>query len=550
MAKTGLITWRVDNPYISNVEGALMPLITIIENYNGKVQISANLESTIIRSGQQYKLTDYKAMQNRGHAIVDHTPSDSNDYFKIPPGYEDVFTPYVGNGIVEIIDGPHHGDPYPVAILERHYVKELSEYKIGGDNAYTITQGTDEVTGDFSMLSGQNYYLYIDNLIGDKIGWKPCRSVTDSKVVLKQEYGDYVTFEATENLSMYASGIGNDACVLTEEATYLLFLAGQCWFEYMDLTKADCYIHPGGLWARIENEYAMSAMERLEMAFADTYDNVDTILTYNYNRDNKYAAHSWNSPGNELDLSTHFTNGTIAITKNYIADAIARNWHITLKSHFDYATMPGADEAEKIQNYYDAVEEFMQWAFNNNLTFVTYAEMRNLMIDSPVGKYENIIPNLYTDISTQGKPDGYTMGVGAIWERFDGVSTDNNSSIKLNGNGELARITNLGGLEKGRNKFYFYMKGAIGATLQIQFGSIGTATFTITETGWNRYEISNATGLNEIVIPYTTNFLDVVYTAYNNDGNDIFISGSVLLKNAPMRYQITHIRKGYQITYI
>ena len=99
------------------------------------------------------------------------------------------------------------------------------------------------------------------------------------------------------------------------------------------------------------------------------------------------------------------------------------------------------------------------------------------------------------------------------------------NSLKLNGNGEIFTITNLGGMEKGVNKFECYLKGTSGAIITITFGSLGDVVFTIVGSGWNKYVLSDSSGLTELTIPTTTNFITIVATASNNTGNDFSVSG-------------------------
>lgn len=525
-SKKGLLSIRIDNPYLMDIEGEMPRFISLLEKYNVKCLIAENIEENILRNSSEFKVNEYKMIQRGGHEVGDTTPSDSCDYFKIPTGYESIFTPYVGNGIVEIVDAT----PYKIAILERTHLKELSELKIGATNGYSITAGTDKVTGDFSSLADTNYYLYIDNLTGAKIGWMPLKTVAAGEAHIKTVDGRAVSFAATETLSMYAQAPSVLDVILTESATYLLFLAGQCWFHYIGLTKPNCWIHPGGMWARITDEHAMTAMKNLGMTFSDTYDATIQTLTYNYQRDNIYSGHTWDSPSNELSVDEIFSSGDIETTKAYIADAVARHWHVTIKTHTYFESMTGDDDAAKIENYLTKWDELLKWLFEQNIKIVTYSEMRYLMIDANTDSKANIIPNLFTDTASQSKPDGYELGASATWVNNDGANEDKNNSIKLNGNGELFTITNLGGLEKGLNDFNIWIKGTVGAIVTIQFGSIGSSVFTIADTGWNRLNISAATSLTSLNIPYDTNYLTITATASNNVGNDIQVSGIELKK--------------------
>ena len=143
------------------------------------------------------------------------------------------------------------------------------------------------------------------------------------------------------------------------------------------------------------------------------------------------------------------------------------------------------------------------------------------MIDFKADSTLNTIPPMDVDKASQSKPDGYTMGGSAVYVTDDGATED--YSIKLNGNGEVFEIEDLGGLEKGSNQFSIFIKGTIGAILTVQFGTIGSAIFTITDAGWNEFDLSDSSGITSLTIPSTTNFLTITATASNNVGTDISV---------------------------
>ncbi|GAF82804.1 unnamed protein product, partial [marine sediment metagenome] len=98
-----------------------------------------------------------------------------------------------------------------------------------------------------------------------------------------------------------------------------------------------------------------------------------------------------------------------------------------------------------------------------------------------------------------------------------------NYSIKLNGNGELFSIDGLGALTKGLNQFSLYIKGEVGSIITVQFGAIGSAVFTITDSEWNQFSLLNSTEITTLSIPTSTNFIDITATASSNT-EDIYIS--------------------------
>lgn len=523
-SKKGALSIRIDNALDVGSIGYLSRLAALYEKYNGKISLNDSIETYGIVTTQKNKIQEYQQLQRGGHAVGDHVPSHNCDFIKIPTGYEYIFTPYVGAGITEIITG---GD-YDVAILEREHDGAYTDYKIGATDGYSLVSGTNRINGDFSGLSSENYYIYVNNVTGDKIGWQAIDTLNSAYVLIKTVDGRAISFDANETLSMYAQPVGMTV-ILSEEATYLCFLSGLCWFHYCGLEKPDFWVQPGAACARVSNEYAESAMKRVGYLFADTYDNVVTKLTYNEEKAYKYSGHTYNTADFAIDTIIS-SGGDFSSAKIKIADRIALHQHITIASHFYIDSCPGATDWEKVQYYFEKLEPFLRWTFENKLLWLTYPEIVDMMIDCKTDPFVNIIPDLYTDIASQSKPDGYTLGGSTVWMTDDGVAEDKLHSLKLNGNGTIATITDLGGLEKGLNDFNIWIKGTPGATVAVQFGSIGTATFTVAGSGWNRLNITAASGLSELIIPYDTNFLTITITAGNNTGNDAFVSGMELRK--------------------
>lgn len=534
-AKKGFITIRTDNPHPSSMEGYVTKLIALYDKFGFQAMISEHQSSRIYEDGYTHLLDEWRAIQKGGHEISDQTPDDCTDFISIPPGYESIFEEYVEDGIDEIIET----ETFSRALLTRVHAGVYTDYQIGTNAGYSIANGTNRITGDFTLatLVSASSYLYVDNATGDKIGWVKIKTRTDAYVdVQTVDYRDF-TFGSTETLNMYAQGIGATSVWLSEKATYCLLLAGQAWAHYHGFEVPKAWTHPGGYHSRVLNEYMLTAQNKLGIKFSDTYDNQWIHNTYNM-YPVSFVGHQWDGTDFELD------DGAIAVDdlstiKTNIANYIALNRHITIATHFRIEDCPGADDEAKANYYLGKLHDFFQWLFENKIKVCGYSHMSDILIGMRGNPAINIVPNLYTDIDEDGSPDGWELSEDITLVTNDGSIEDHDHSLKITGDGQIAAISGLGGAERGLNNFSIDIKGEIGATVSVKFEysqadttytTIGTAVFTLDSASWKRYQIAVATGLSELNIPLVANFLQITFTAGSNEGNDLFISGVLLNK--------------------
>lgn len=529
-AKNGMLIFRYDNAHAATTEGYYPKLLALHEKYNTYTSLTEVIGQRVFDQGYIHLIPELMRAERAGHEIGMQTVNNSTEYFKIPPGYESIFEPYEATAITTI----KNTTPYKTAILKMDRTGVYSDYKIGETGEYQLSEGTNIILGDFSSVTSRNYYIYIDNTIGDKIGWLPATAAgTGSQITVRNIDNTTLSFHAESGLSMYAQPI--NAVKLDSIATYLLLLAGECWHDYIGLEAPKTFLNAGGVWGGVTNRRIEAAMNRLGWKFANTFDSQDVVLTYNQNRPGKkYSGFGWYTP---LTFDVMFCNSdSMQVQKERVADLIAKRWVVTTRSHY-----APTENCASEDDWFAGLEDFLKWVHKNKISTGTFSDMVSIVIDGKTDAAVNIIPNLYIDMANQNKPSGWTLAGSTVWVNDDGVAEDRLNSLKLNGNGLIATITALGALEKGINDFNIWIKGTAGATIAVNFttstaatmGSptnIGTATFTIGTSGWNKFNISDAAGLDELIIPYTANFLTMTFTAGNNTSNDIFISGLELRK--------------------
>ena len=520
--KRGGFYYRCDD------NGADLVFESIFEKYGYAITYSINAALS--------EATRFVDVQRRGHLICDHTPDHSCNYFTIPTGSDALFAALIGSGIASIVGGKATlqitvldgvtdvTNPVTPAI-------DLVNLKIGADGGYNLISGTNRIEGDFAAFTANPYfYVYVDNATGDKIGWVPviASSVLAGSCTVTKQDGTAILFGANESINMYAQRTGSDKITLSEDAAYCLMLAGVEWFRVLGLQKPYAFCQPGGTTPRMNASAATGAIERLGLDAAFFSDSaVETVLTYNHTRN--YPKLSY-YPNTTLYVD-YMTLADLQGVKELLSYYAATRKIVAIMSHHYLAKLyfEGATEAERIENYRKFIYDLMTWAYEQNIPVLSHSETVQLLNNSTTNRSENIMPNLYTDRAVQGKPDGYELGAGVVWDDTDGMHEDKIHHLKLNGNGELFTITDLGGLEKGNNDFEIWIKGTAGAIVSVQFGALGTAIFTPTITGaWQKFKLSDSTGITSLDIPYTTNFLTITATASNNTGTDISVSGMKL----------------------
>ncbi len=507
--KQGALVLRIDD----NEPDAIFD--NSLEKFNFRCTYSAN--------SQLANISTMIDRQRRGHEICDHTPLHDTSYFNIPTGKTDLFTSYVGNGIREIRDGKAFLDykvfnngvdvTYPTTPATELSGLELAS----GAATFALTSGSNRIVGNFTaLMTYKFYYLYIDssNGSGGKIGWVVINTntLTNTDAYIYTQDGVAINATVTENIKMYAQQAADYTKIaLTESATYLLMLAGQISLEQAGLSRPKIWSAPGGLWATINPTFANSAIKRLGMIMSYTLINsTDVILTYNMNRTNPRTT-QWSTG---LDFGA-MSYSDLPAVKNLLSEYFATHKVVQSLSHHyiahrDFGTADGyTTTADRIYQYNKFIHDLCQWLYDIGARVITGSEQYYLLNETKTNPSINIIPNLYTDRAVQSKPDGHVLGTGTTWVLDDGVPEDKLHCLKrttASSANPMTTITNLGGLEKGKNNIGCWIKGTVGDTITIDWGGIKTSTFVVATTGYNEFT-------DTLVIPYTTNFITIVIKA-------------------------------------
>jgi len=527
LPKKGFALFRTD-------DNVIMPEITsILEHFGYRYNMAIN----VVNMMYDYEKTKmYRQLQQKGHEMCDHTPNDTTYYVDIRPEWESIFLAYTGNGVRKIIDCPKDSR------LRRVYFDYVSyntytDYAYGAANSYAVTADSNVISGDFSQdgIDATNWdnteincvYVYV-NPDGNGAKWYPAIKASGNVFALQvmDGAGNAIEFNSTENISLYltkqerASGVAAATIILTENATYLLLLAGQLWWSYLGFERPRTWIQNGGTHPLAYFEYLQTALEKLGMNNGEylqercklTYGYADTVSC-------PLVVSWWENRPLHWDSADETW---LEEAKNAIADHIALKQVVTIASHYRYANFTDGKEG-----YIKFVYAFFKFCYDNRINLVTFSERRRLLIDSECDAYANIMPKLYVDMNNRGFADGYIQdGTITSLVSTGGKIESKGYAIAINSgetSGTILKVLGLGGLFKGTNTLKFDYKGNLGnltITLvaafnyEAQWSRVTIATISKTSVNsvdWNTLSV-------DFDFPLGKNYLDITISSSGCEG--------------------------------
>lgn len=242
--------------------------------------------------------------------------------------------------------------------------------------------------------------------------------------------------------------------------------------------------------------------------------------TYN---DESYKTYNEYNPINDKQFAMMFGDFrtpdlTAKENKNLIANGIAKHQLLIDQNHF---TVSSADWP----GYIKRTDSILSWLSANNIPVLTQREWTAMLFDSVTNPSVNIFPLLQTDLNEDQIPDGYQLDEG-VMIHDDGVSQSDNKSIQISSTGNLFRIYELGGLEKGTNHFTFYSKGSPGNVLYFwitypETGGSYHIDFLADEASWTQHTTT-------IDIPEDISVVDIEMECHTYTSGEVRVSGMEL----------------------
>lgn len=466
-----------------------------------------------------------KDLQSNGHEMMDHTPWHRTNYFHTAIGTDY----YLGHNGVERIAGSKIELKHKSINIDD--AKRSGTLKVDG-NIITSSEGI------FSEFSKSDCYLYfpspIDELvyIDDRTGW-----INDNTVIVRDVWRNSVNLGYYENTQFYNFHYYN--VHLTTDAIRALAEETLRLAEYYELARPTSWIQPGGYHPQPTKEEIKEALSTdLGFIAAGIFPNPSLKVFDEYDPNNACQfGMDWG------DFRLYATE--LEEVKTIIANKVAKNHLLIGSSHLNNLLNDDWDA------YLERVDGLLAWCTENEIPVRTYEEWSDILYQKNPDLYQNIFPELSKDRDNDGYPDGYHNSMKTPeewvvfegeWNNDDGVPESNNHSFSLNKIGNICYVGRqyywvndaLAGLEKGKNDFSIWTKGATGNFIEVSF-KVGNTSYVYkfpaeSET-WTKYNLEQSiNGNTTLVIPENISLVDVSIKCSDYSSGTVKISGMSLKK--------------------
>jgi len=241
-----------------------------------------------------------------------------------------------------------------------------------------------------------------------------------------------------------------------------------------------------------------------------TYDGIgkDNVITKTYSILDKLYHPAYN-----IKRADWGDLGNFQTTTKEIADRMAKHQVVSILFH--YPSIPGL---------LTVTDQFLKWCRDNDVPLLTLSQWVTNLYGSYPDPTTNVFPDITKDINADSRPDGYEVFDANVILNKNDVGAPGGVSLSKNAWGNLFMISQLGGIEKGKNTVSFSAKGQVNASIRILALVNGTGqtycdtTINLTSAGWKSY--------NAIMnVPDNANFSDISLALTNlNTGNSVSIS--------------------------
>ncbi|MCB0744061.1 MAG: BACON domain-containing protein, partial [Ignavibacteriae bacterium] len=363
------------------------------------------------------------------------------------------------------------------------------------------------------------YFPSIDQLvfIHETTGW-----IDNNNVRVSDKWWNDIDLGAHNNIKYYNFDYNN--VHLTTDGIKALVKESIRRAEYYGLQRPYSWVQPGGYHPQIErNELMLAISGELGFKAAGIFPNPSLKVFNEYNPDNdkQYGM-------NFGDFRDDIWNTQQC--KTLIADRIAKHHVVIGESHFTwgYEGLLGG-----WTGFMQRTEELIQWCIANDIPIKTYSEWSDILYRQTPNPNENIFPLLNVDLDQNNIPDGYNTLAGTL-DKNDGALQTSDYSVSKNQQGEICKIVELGGIEKGLNDFEIWTKGASGNFIEVIF-KVGSSNlvykFPAESSSWTKYNIAQSVnGNTQLNIPISTSLIDVTINCSNYASGNVKVSGMKLAK--------------------
>lgn len=504
LQKKGFVVIRVDDNHLS---GEIIPMSRVLDKYGYKM---VNCVNPSIASKDE--INSFRHLQLNGHEITDHTPNHTTAYADLLTEAQKSL--FIGMPGVEKIVG--------LRVYFDWIYPDLSTCIVDSDSI-SINAGSGYIYGDLSKITPQ------DQVFTQEYGWILLKEITANKAkAIHAKSRQELIFTRQSKEQLYK--VDCYSVTLSVDAMRALMLASELVFQSLGVDYFKYWCMCGGSWAMGKGEVIKNASKTTGYLGGSEHSYPNGNIPLMFNQNNPLSR--WASNVSTIVAESYDSNQT----KRIIANEIAKHRGVVITSHMWYKnpsyTLFTGSISEKFDQYLNSLDDILQFCYANYIPVLTYKDVLKALYETIPSEKVNVIPPLYSDLTSQGYPDGYFLYTNTLLDSTAGVSQDKGFSLKRNENGNLFKIEYIGGFEKGENVFSFYAKGADGVVLQLQL--INTAQNSICQTinvpiiGAEKEYVKFNAKLN---VPFDTDIFSVKLILMNNKkGQEFYISGMYIGK--------------------
>jgi len=154
---------------------------------------------------------------------------------------------------------------------------------------------------------------------------------------------------------------------------------------------------------------------------------------------------------------------TFKWNRDIISDFIAKHYVQIDLSHM-YNPLGGWNAMLK------RMDSLLYWCSAKNIPVNTHVQWKAILYDYTPNGALNAFPSLNIDLNDNSYPDGYSKIPELIsaYSTKDGVPESGGCCFEINKNGQICLVSGLAGLEKGKNSFSIWTKGASGIDAKVK----------------------------------------------------------------------------------
>lgn len=452
-----------------------------------------------------------KQLISKGHELMDQTPSHQTQYFDL--NSEQDTSQYIG------LPGVNHVAGLRVCLNYSNLDTSIShnEGLVNIQNNRVISINPNEFTDI-------EYFIALYFPILDKVClWSDLQDLNSQNpdtLTIKSFWDENVDFGNYQNISYHK--LTRDDVTMSPEAIQQLGQRTLKIFSNLSVPRPYTWIHPGGRMAYIPaDQLKLNLGDIIGYKEAASYNPLAYLC---FNEYNPVGIKQFAMQYGEISIEKQ----TFKWNRNLISDFIAKHYVQIDLSHLSYP-LGGWDPMLK------RLDSLLTWCYTKNIPVNTYLQWKAVLFDYTPNGAVNAFPPLNVDLNEDLYPDGYSKDpeLKSTYSTKDGVPESGGSCFEINENGPICLVQNLGGLEKGKNKFLIWIKGVKGIDAQVKVeyyfpenGISNSLLFTANSKEWIKYT-------DTILIPDSISYMNITIENMTLIPTTVKISGMSLTTTGP-----------------